>query len=210
VSTIEKLALSALAATALALGGASPAAASESTALCSAKENPCAFKNLVESVHLVGEATLKTELGTISCLSSLVHSYTESPRLAIAPLPLGISVGEIHWSECGIGGSHENCDLETANQGLIDVLKTAPGLAEATWLNLVVLASCEYLFGFHCEFGGAEVGPMTFEGALHQEGTGNGSLSGTEMPVTVGHMLCPTKGQLTVDYEPLAHMYVAS
>lgn len=134
-STMKKiggLSLVTLACTAaMAIAGATPAAATQNTALCKVNTNPCPAKSLITSIHWVNfagsVAEIKNSIAKILCLDVLVAGTVLG--LATAPAPQQIHVTGFTFGKCGTTSSHDNCTLEILEVPLLELLnesKPAP------------------------------------------------------------------------------------
>lgn len=185
--------------------GASQASASLSSLLCKVHTEPCPAGSIPSSVHFASSnVVLKTNLGTVLCLSGLLAATTLG--LGTAPSPQVLHVTSLVFSSCGTNIAHDNCTLTTIAPGLIDILRLVLNLGDIEFLNLQVAVTCTV---FDCIFGGPLVSGDTFVGALHTAKAGHGLLSSSEVSLPkVSGFLCPAMNFYTADFEALEHLFL--
>jgi hypothetical protein len=175
----------------------SPAAATESTALCKVSESTCSPENQVKSVHMTSERIeIKTSVGTTVCLFSLIKGETSG-----LGQPLLLKLTEMNLAFCG------GCNATVTKLPTFDVLKILLNLATAKALGFQVKLKCELL---ECTFEGPE-STWELEGALHNFNTGHGMLTSVEWALAKKEgFFCPAEAKFTALFEPLEHIYVSS
>lgn len=188
----------------------------DSTALCTAHEEPCTKGNVITAIHMALTSgtvwLLSTSEVDLLCLGVLGQASVGEPGD-----PQGIELTELNYTGCGTegsGGGHSNCTV-TSNATkeepnyYLGLFKTALNLGELEALNIETKVKCT-VFGFvtiNCEYGGAG-NFFHFEGA---EGKGNGMLSmeSTPLELLTGGSLCPESAEISSALlEPLEKTYI--
>jgi hypothetical protein len=172
------------------------AALAESTALCTADENPCAVAHQVGEVQVasVGNAKLLTSVGTIECKASF--SGKISTKLAS---PLVIS-GNFTYTECKASGLG-SCTAEEENgPSEIKVLKDGHEEAKVTGEGLVHLVCSGFI---DCSYNGTGLigtgkGPL-----LSTQKNGEVTLSEQTTTKEAGGFLCPKTAKLDLTMTPV-------
>jgi len=175
---------------------AAPAAMAESTALCTADENPCAAANQVGEVQVtsVGNAKLLTSVGTIECEASF--SGKISTKLAS---PLVIS-GNFSYINCKASGLGSCTATEENSPAEIKVLKEGHEKAKVTGEGLVHLVCSGFI---DCSYNGLNLvgtgkGPL-----LSTQANGEVTLSEQSTTKETGGFLCPKTAKLDITMTPV-------
>jgi hypothetical protein len=189
---------------AMALVGASSAAATQSTALCNVNESPCAAANGTTSVHLIAtNPLLHTSSIDLKCESSLLKASI----LALGN-PQVLHLEELTWIGCKSHGG-TSCNVSTVLKGLINILKLSS--TDAHWKfiggNTVWLVECGAFI--HCSYGGEPTYLLlsaelpTHTGTLH---------ANTTVTASNDHdsFFCPSTSTWLALYESLSDVWISS
>jgi hypothetical protein len=178
------------------------------TALCKTHSSKtCAEKDQVKNLHMVTTKppVLYNTIANVECESSLGTATV----LELAE-PQKIDVTELAWKGCHTQGAADNCTVTTESLPTLDLERTALNLGEATTLGLEVGIDCTVLglIELDCVYGGEVSLPV--EGALHEEGTGNGKLTASKVALEKleGEGHCPDSVDWDASYEALEHVYI--
>jgi len=179
------------------LGGVGSAMA-ETTALCTADEDPCEEANQVTEVHF--------EAHNLSILSPLEGGYDYgcdallSATVGELGKPQTLEAQSLVYTSCGQG-----CTRTTEKLGTFSVLKMESEVAEITANGFEIKVNCSNFSNCIYAF---EEGVGTLEGALLAE---NGHITYSEVPLKlIKGLLCPKEAKLDALFESSEPIYVSS
>lgn len=175
--------------------------------LCKKHSDICKTEDLVNKFTIKTTATpiLLNSVDNIECTSST--GAITVLDLMVPSRPIELDVTELTWTGCKAKSSGSSCTMATEKPPTFDLKRTALNLGEVTTLGFRVGLECAAL-ELECVFEGEAV--LTFEGALHQVGTGHGKLIASEdvLKKVEGGENCPETVKWDATYELSEHAYL--